>query len=172
MADSPKSQNPKDPRFRYFRQATYGLYLVVTVGFCGSLIWQVYRSTHAMTYGTKAHAVGAASPVPECVDGAEGLFKELEARRQQLPVPPPAVSADQRWLDFRREWIERFRDLEARCALGSTDREPLAELFKMLEKVADLYTTHAVQYAGHVGPGADELAMRFDELRKSPQQRP
>lgn len=146
----------------------YGLYLVVTVGFSSSLIYQVYKSTHAMTYGVKEHATTTITP-RECVDGAEALFKELEAQREAMNDPPNVRAADQKWLENRGDWVERFRDLEAQCALDSQTRGALKDLFKKLEKVADLYTTHAVQYAGHVGPGADELATMFVEIRKSPE---
>lgn len=146
----------------------YALYLVITVTFCASLIYQVYRSTHAMAYGTNPRPTNTIT-ARECVDGAEVLFKQLEGRRVAMGKPPEVSSADARWLEFRGEWIERFRELEAQCALESQTRRPLKELFRRLEKVADLYTTHAVQYAGHVGPGADELSRKFAELRTSPE---
>lgn len=168
LAASEKKTDPKDPRFRGYRMAMYGIYLVITVGFCISLIYQVYSSTRDMTYGTKQHPTNVIT-VRECVDGAESLFKGLETKRTQMGAPPNVTTADQRWLEFRRDWVERFRALEAQCALDSTTRGPLKELFERLERVADLYTTHAVQYAGHVGPGADELAAKFAELRKSPE---
>lgn len=169
MAEGEKQTgDPRDPRFRPYRVAMYSLYLVVTVGFCISLIYQVYRSTYAMTYGKKPHLAATIS-FKECVDGAEALFKELEQQRERLADPPHVSTADQKWLDARGDWIERFRDLEAQCALESKTRENVKDLFKKLEKVADLYTTHAVQYAGHVGPGADELASMFAEIKKSPE---
>lgn len=161
-----KKTDPKDPRFRRFRQAAYGLYLVVVVTVCAWLIISVYRSTYDMTFGHPAPAEKTIS-VKECVDGANGLFSDLEAERKKMS-DPKVSEADQRWLAFRKAWIGRYRTLEAQCALESHNRESVKVLFKELEKISDLYLTHAVQFAGEVGPTVDGFRERLTELRKDP----
>jgi hypothetical protein len=46
-------------------------------------------------------------------------------------------------------------------------RAPLRELFIDLEQLEDLYTTHAVQYAGEIGPAVERFRHHLGEARKA-----
>ncbi len=153
-------QDPNDPRFRPYRRGMLGLYLVVTIVFCVHLVISVFRSTGEMTFSAQA---GASAPRPEaeCVAGLRALWGELEAQRGEMSALP-ALAADQRFLAFRAQWFPRFRSLEAACAPG---RPAQGELFRSLERLADLYTTLAVRYAGEAGPTVERLRAGLDAVR-------
>ncbi|MEW6430964.1 MAG: hypothetical protein AB1730_05590 [Myxococcota bacterium] len=152
---------PKDPRFRPFRTAAWGLYLVVAVGFSSLVVYSVFRSVVAMTPKRPA-ASGQALPVPECVAQARALLDRLDAQRRDFSQPA-ATRADQRFLGFRDGWLKDKRALEARCGLEDPGREKLTEAFDELERLLDLYTTSSVQYAGAVAPTLESLRERLDE---------
>lgn len=157
----------KDPRFRPFRAAAYGVYIAVVVAFCLAITISVTRSVLAMTPERKP-AMEPVLSYRECLDGADKLWSELESEREKLVRTVPASKVDKQWMDFRTGWLRRLSDQEAQCALGSRDRTSLKEVFLRLEEVQDLYTIHAVQYAGEVGGAVDGLRGAFSAARKNP----
>ena len=159
--------DPRDPRYRPFRAAAYGLYIALVSAFCLAVIVSVSRSVAAMTPAKKS----AAEPVlsyRECLDGAAELWSRLESEREKLSRTTPARKVDKQWMDFRTAWLAGLREREAQCALESRDRASLKEVFLRLEEVQDLYTIHAVQYAGEVGGVVDALHGAFATARKNP----
>ncbi|WP_224240916.1 hypothetical protein [Hyalangium gracile] len=155
----------KDPRFRSFRAAAYGVHILVSTLFCLWLIVNVSRSVAAMTPEKRTRAMGDPGvSFRECVDGAQSLWTELESQREGLVRKAPARSVDQEWMRFRTAWLERLRERESRCPKSPE----LRTLFLRLEEVSDLYTIHAVQYAGEVGGAVDALQAAFDAARRSP----
>ena len=137
-----------------------GLYLVLTIVFCVHLIISVFGSTGEMTFSSQGTA-SAPRPDAECAVGLRALRNELEAQRGEMSAGS-ALAADQRFLSFRAQWFPRFRSLEASCAPGRPQQE---ELFKALERLADLYTTLAVRYAGEAGPTVERLRAGLDAVR-------
>jgi hypothetical protein len=156
----------KDPRYRPFRAAAYGLYIAVVVAFCLAITISVTRSVMAMTPEKKPPAEPVLS-YRECLDGADELWSRLESERERLVRTTPASKVDRQWMEFRTTWFQRLREREAQCALGSRDRVELKEVYHQLEEVADLYTIHAVQYAGEVGGVVDALRGAFSTARKN-----
>jgi hypothetical protein len=158
----------KDPRFRPFRAAAYGVHITVSAIFCVWLIVNVSRSVAAMTPG-KLPPVEPEKVLSfrECLDGAQALWKELESQRESLVRDAPARSVDQEWMRFRTAWLQRVRERESQCALQSRDRVALRTVFQQLENVQDHYTIHAVQYALEVGGAVDALQDAFDAARRS-----
>lgn len=150
--------DPKDPRFRRYRQAMVGLYTLLTVVFCLHLIVSVVRSTQAMTFRREAAAAEPRTEA-ECGSGLRALWQELETQRGQMASGRAAVEAEQAFLAFRAGWFPRFRALEAACAPG---RPPQKALFADVERLADLYTTLAVRYAGEAGPTVDRVRSALD----------
>jgi hypothetical protein len=167
----PSAPRTPDPRLRPFRATVYAVYLTAVVLFCLLVIVGVVRSVNRMT-PARPPASDTPLTLRECVDGAEAMFTDLDGTRRSLErgeTEEAAQGAAERWSRYRVQWLERFRDLEARCAPGSRSRaEVLGPVFKDLEKVLDLYTTHAVQYAGEVGPTVDRLRERFRTVRTHP----
>lgn len=151
--------DPKDPRFKVARRVTLGVYLTFSVAFSCLIIFSVFKSVLEMSPERPAPA--QTSSEAECITEARQLFGELDQRRQLLATGSEVSHADQRFLDFRVQWLQRKRALEARCALEL--RPSLKETFATLEKVLDLYTTESVQFSGGVGPAVDELKAQLGE---------
>lgn len=142
----------------------YGLYLALVAVFCLMVIVSVVRSVRAMT-PEKRPEVSPPLTVRECLDQAQTLYGELEIARKKMGEGA-ARTAAQRWSNFRIGWLERLRVLESQCAPSSRSRPGLAPVFAELQKLVDLYTTHAVQYSGEVGPAVDRLKVRIETARQ------
>jgi hypothetical protein len=88
-----------------------------------------------------------------CTQRAESLWSELEERRRGLAKEAePIRAAHQRWEEFRLGWLKQLRAAQAECTADSPERSRLGLLFRDLERLEDLYSTHAVQYVGEIGP--------------------
>jgi hypothetical protein len=146
----------RDPRYRPFRVAVIGVYLVVVSVFCILITASVFRSVRAMS--PRREPVRTATLSQEaCVDRASALLDEMEARRRALTGITPASRADTSWMSFRVEWLERLRQAESSCGVDAPERKELGALFRNLEHLEDLYTTSAVQYSGEIGPALDSF---------------
>ena len=157
----------KDPRYRRFRAAAYGLYIALVSAFSLMIIVSVTRSIAAMT-PPRLPAAEPTLTVRECLDGAQTLWRELEREREALVNLSPARNVDQEWMLFRTQWLRQMRERESHCALGARDRASVKAVYSRLEQVLDLYTIHAVQYAGEVGGAVDNLHEAFEVARSSP----
>jgi hypothetical protein len=146
----------RDPRYRPFRVAVIGVYLVVVSTFCILITASVFRSVRAMS--PRREPVRTATLAQEaCVQRASELLDEMEARRRALTGITPASRADTSWMSFRVEWLERLRQAERSCGVDAPERKELSALFRQLEHLEDLYTTSAVQYSGEIGPALDRF---------------
>jgi hypothetical protein len=161
------SGDPKDPRFLRYRAAMYGLFIVVSTLFSLLIIVSVVRSVWAMSPAALPPSERTLT-FRECLDAADRLWRDLDGRRQQLTQQNPLRSADAAWYAFRLEWLDRYRDSEAECALESHDRAQLKRLYGQLAYLMDLYTTSAVQYDGQVGPTVDAFRAAMAEARRGP----
>lgn len=155
----------KDPRYRPFRAAAFGIYIAVVAAFCLAVTIGVVRSVRAMTPERKPPADRLLS-YRECLDAADSLWSQLESEREKLARTTPARKMDKQWMDFRTVWLQRLRDQESLCGLESRDRTSLKDVYRRLEEVQDLYTIHAVQYAGEVGGAVDALHGAFSAARR------
>ena len=151
------AKQPQDPRYRPFRIAVWAIYFTVFFFFAGSITVSVIRSVLEMT----PDHLTAASPkltAEQCIATAKELWAELDARRKAMSGEAEVSRVDAAyWTQFRVNWLQRHRDAEAACAVESPGRENLKAIFKRLDQTMDLYTTHAVQFAGEVGPTVDAL---------------
>jgi hypothetical protein len=155
MATNPAPQ--LDARYKPFRIAMWAVYFTVLMFFTGSITVSVIRSALAMTPDHQTGSVAQLSP-EECVGRARALWNDLDERRRSMSAQPNVERVDaEYWTQFRIEWLTRHREAEAACAVDAPGRENLKALFKRLDRVMDLYTTHATQYAGEVGPSVDAL---------------
>jgi hypothetical protein len=151
------AQPQLDPRYRPFRIAVWGVYFAVLLFFAGSITFSVIRSVFDMTPDHQTATQATLSP-EECLAKAKALWAELDDRRKGMSTQAEVrrVDADY-WTQFRVGWLQRHREAEAACAVTSPGREHLKSVFKQLDQTMDLYTTHAVQFAGEVGPTVDAL---------------
>lgn len=159
-APAAEPRDPKDPKFRTFRAVSLGVYLVVTVFFSLLIIFSVYRSVLRMT--PDRLPVGQTQPEADCLRDARLLFGELETQRKLQGDQPDVAHSDQRFLQFRVEWLTRKRALESRCGLES--RKGVKKAFDSLDRVLDLYTTASTQFSGGVGPALDDFKKQVEPV--------
>jgi hypothetical protein len=160
----PRPPPVRDPRYRPYRVAVIGVYLVVVSTFSVLVTVSVARSVRTMS--PRRETVRTATLSPEtCVQRASVLLDELEGRRRALTGITPASRADASWMSFRVEWLERVRQAERSCGVDHPERKELSELFGQLEHLEDLYTTSAVQYAGEIGPALDRFHRKVAQAR-------
>lgn len=145
-----------DAKYRPYRGVMWGVYLVFSLFVGLAVTFSVLHSVQKMTPSRPPTATPALDP-EACRALAEQLFTELDQRRRGLSAAETVRKVDADWTQFRVKWMNEFRDAEARCDVDAKDRKPTREIFEALEKVADLYTVHAVQFAGEVGPTLDTL---------------
>lgn len=160
MAAAPPNPNA---RYRPFRAAAWGLYLVVAVGYSSLVIYSVTKSVFEMSPARPTTV--ASKNLTACVTGLRGSFDALEQERRRLGAEH-AVDADQRWLGFRNGWMREVRQLEAECDLDEPSRAELKTTFEMLERVMDLATVQATQVAGQLGPSLDETRAHLEALER------
>ncbi|MBX5483874.1 MAG: hypothetical protein IRZ16_18790 [Myxococcaceae bacterium] len=165
-----KGAPAKDPRFRRFRTAAYGLYIAVVSVFSVLLIYSIFRSVLQMSPRPPRGVEKQLTP-RECVDALEGLWRRLDDQRRTFTDHHPARGVDAEFSRFRIGWMKDLRDLQARCAVDSRNRKALRSLFHTLENVQARYMTHAVQFAGEVGPEIDQLQEDFRAARNEAQGR-
>lgn len=147
--------------------AVWAIYFMAVGVFSSLVIYSVVKSVLTMTPKPRVDADRTLS-VHECLGLADALFTELEGHRRALSDVKPVKLSAQDWVSFRQGWVQRLRDAQSTCAVESRSRTDLRELFERLDRLMDLYTTHAVQYAGEVGPFVDGFREAMDKARKDP----
>ena len=145
----------KNARYRPYRAAAYAFYLVVAVTFSLAITINVVRSTLAMTPDRPPPSTELMTG-SECVASAKTLWVELDAQRKSMSEAAKVRTVDASWTAFRIDWLTRVHDIESRCTRGD-ERVTQKKIFRELDSLMDLYTTHAVQFAGEVGPTIDAL---------------
>src|SRR5687767_1862193 len=121
----------------------YGLYIAVVTVFSVMLSISVIGSVIRMS-PRAAQAPDAMLVTSECVGQAEALWRELDSERRAFTQSQPARAVDEKFSQFRVEWLQKLRRLESRCSGESAGRKSLQMVFRRLDQVLDLYTTHAV----------------------------
>ena len=163
----PAREDARDPRYRTYRIFFYALYILVVTAFSVNVTVSVVRSVMAMTPARKAPTETVLS-VRECVEGAERLWDELDARRQTMAPHEPARRVDQDWSLFRVKWLTSFREMESQCAVDARSRQPVKAVYSRLNRIMDLYTTHSVQFAGEVGGAIDAFREALRAVKSDP----
>jgi hypothetical protein len=149
----------KDAQYRPFRAAAWAFYLLIAVAFSVAITINVVRSTLAMTPDRPPASKVSLSP-QECLDTARALWNELDARRKSMSEATPVRGVDAHWTSFRIDWLKREHEADSRCAQK--------KIFEQLDSLMDLYTTHAVQFAGEIGPTIDELNANLEAASRGP----
>jgi hypothetical protein len=163
----PSTPDPRDPRFRRFRAVALGFHLLVATVFSLLVTISVVRSVGEMT-PSRPPAPERLDTLGECLAQIQGLWVELDDKRRALSAHAPAQEADDQWFAFRSTWLLKLRQSEARCGVGSRSRVELAQIYWRLERLLDLYTTHAVQFAGEIGGAVDSFRSSLEVARQDP----
>ncbi len=153
-------------RLRPFRAGAYGVHATVVTVFCLFVTWNVVRSVRAMT-PPMPPAPSQPLAREDCVARASRLWESLEERRRSLATSG-AVRPGQMdpWAEFRVRWLRGLREAQAGCAGAAGEGVPMRDVFRDLERLEDLYTTHAVQYTGEIGPTVDRFHAHLRALQK------
>ncbi len=146
-----------DRRFVRFRALSWAVYLVVAVGFSCLVIYSVFSSVFAMTPERPETHVGLRLEPRACLAEFRRLAEELNRSRIDVVREGNPRTADQRFLVFRTEWLQKKREIEARCAIEESDRSQLEETSAALEHLLDLYTTGTIQFSSAIGPTVDKV---------------
>jgi hypothetical protein len=145
-----------DARYRPFRAAAWISYVGVVTVFGLVVTAGVTKSVWKMTPG-RPPAAAVPLPAAECIEKERALWTELDEHRKGMSEAKVTHLVDTEWTRFRIDWVTRQRQAEAACAIDEPGREELKAIFGRLNKLMDLYTTHAVQFAGEIGPTLDAL---------------
>lgn len=143
----------------------YAVYLALVGIISVLVINSVVRSVIQMS-PSRRESSDQVLTVRECLDLADAMFRDIEDHRRRLTDQPSARKADEAWGQFRVKWLSHKRETEANCALESQGRKPVREVYDRLERVMDLYTIHATQYAGEIGFKVDELKESMKAARQ------
>jgi hypothetical protein len=137
---------------------------VFTAAFCLFITWNVIRSVMQMTPSMPPEPQQLVS-VRECADRGQKLWRALEAARRSLSEATGNVrDAHESWAVFRNEWVQNLRIAQAECGIHHKERQSLRVVFSDLEELENLYTTHAVQYAGELGPALKRFHQDLDSV--------
>ena len=153
---SPGRRHRKSGRLGPFRTLAFALHLAAVGAFCLLVIVSVVRSVIAMS-PPKLSPTPTTLSYSDCLERAQVLWIDLENHRQMLSLHKPVTLAAQSWPEFRLAWIQRLRGLESECSRPTLDRKAINSVIEQLERVQNLYATHATQYAGEIGPAVDAL---------------
>lgn len=165
-----KGTSPRDSRFKSFRTAAYGIYIVVVAVFSSLLIFSVFKSVAQMS-PRAADSAEKQLTGRECVDGVERLWRSLDGRRRAFTDAKQPTEIDADFARFRTGWMKELRALESRCAVESRSRVALKQLFGRMQKLQSLYTTHSVQFAGELAPEVERFTEGLRAARKEAQGR-
>ena len=137
------------------------VYLVFTVTFCLVLTWSVLNSVLAMN--PKVPAASEPLGAAVCLTRLRELINDLDLRNRNISALGNVTTSDLKWSEYRLQWLTRSRELESHCSLKDPANVKLEAAFKQADHVLDLYTVHAVQFAGEIGPSIDALRVMLDE---------
>jgi hypothetical protein len=102
----------------------------------------------------------------ECAEQAERLWAELDEQRKALSNYQERREMEEHWSRFRVAWLQELRRIESTCAIRSRSREPLTQAFELLERLQNLYATHAVQFASEIGGTLEEFHRALEAAKK------
>jgi hypothetical protein len=145
--------------------ASYAFYLVVVVVFSTLLIISVVRSILASTPPRPPVSEQVLS-MRECADRADQLWAQLDEQRKALSTYQQRREMEQHWSRFRVAWLKELYQIESMCVPRSRSREPLKRAFELLERLQNLYATHAVQFASEIGGTLEEFHRALEAARK------
>jgi hypothetical protein len=171
---------PRDPHYRPFRLALWGLYfaaLALALVILLSSIVHHLRGPHRPPY-TGALPTRAALRV--CVTELEALDREQNLRAWRLGDEMGTEGAIPRWEAWARDWEQRVDDLADRCRLDAGDPDPQGfggreELARARDAVLALHRAYRAQVNRFAQEDADQAraaAAALEKARESLQRSP
>lgn len=163
---------PRDPRYRPFRLALWGVYfavLALALVVVLSSIVRHLRGPHRPPY-TGALPTRAALRV--CVTELETLNREQSIRAWRLADEIGGDEAIPRWETWARDWEQRVDNLADRCRLDASDPDPQgfggrAELARARDAVLALHRAYRAQVNRFAQEDASQARAASSALEKA-----
>jgi hypothetical protein len=157
----------RDPRYRPFRLALWGLYFGVLAVALTLVITSIVRHLRGPHRPAATGALATRAAVRVCVGELEALQREQNLRAWRLGEEIGEHDAISRWELWAREWEQRVDDLADRCRLDARDPDPQGfggreELARAREDVLALHRAYRAQVNRFAQEG-DDLARRAAE---------
>src|SRR5579863_4495264 len=156
---------------RVARIAAWLVYLGVAGFLAVALIASVYSSaSESVGRPPPVNAEVSAGDLAGCAAALDALFAELNERLQSVPSATPAATQEESWDAWIPTWRRRLLTVGSQCRLiSATPPEALAlrDAYHELDRLEAQYTTHVVQYAREIGPGADRTRAALAKARES-----
>ncbi len=179
MAHSP-AVPPRDPRYRPFRTALWGLYFAAIALALVVLLSSIVKHLRGPHRPPRTGALPTRAFLRVCVSELEGLHREQNARAWRLGEEVGSEGAIPRWEVWARDWEQRVDDLSDRCRLDASEPDPQgfggrAELARARDAVLGLHRAYRAQvnrFAQDEVSAARNAAVALeqakDALRRSP----
>lgn len=157
----------RDPRYRPFRLALWGLYFTVLAVALSLVITSIVRHLRGPHRPAVTGALATRAAVRVCVSELEALQHEQDLRAWRLGEEIGERDAVARWELWAREWEQRVDDLADRCRLDASDPDPQGfggreELARARQDVLALHRAYRAQVNRFAQEG-DDLARRATE---------
>ncbi len=174
---------PRDPRYRPFRLALWGVYFAVITLALVIILSSIVRHLRGPHRPPHTGALPTRAALRVCVTELEGLNREQNLRAWRLAEDIGEADAIPRWETWARDWEQRVDDLADRCRLDASDPDPQRfggreELARARDAVQALHRAYRAQVNRFAQEDADlarraTLALREarDALSRPPERR-
>ncbi len=179
MADS-LTVPPRDPRYRPFRLALWGVYFAVLALALVVVLSSIVRHLRGPHRPPHTGALPTRAVLRVCVTELETLDREQNLRAWRLGDEIGNEDAIPHWEAWARDWEQRVDDLADRCRLDASDPDPQGfggrqELARARDAVVALHRAYralvnrfAQEDASLARTAASALEKARDSLQRSP----
>ncbi len=114
----------RDPRYRPFRLALWGLYFAVITLALVVILSSIVRHLRGPHRPPHTGALPTRAALRVCVTELEALNREQNLKAWRLGEDIGEAGAIPRWETWAREWEQRVDDLADRCRLDASNPDP------------------------------------------------
>lgn len=162
----------RDPRYRPFRLALWGVYFVALALALVVLLTSVVRHLRGPHRQPYTGALPTRAALRVCVTELDALNHEQSARAWRLGEEIGSEGAISRWELWARDWEQRVDDLADRCRLDARDPDPQGfggrqELSRAREAVLALHRAYRAQVNRFAQEDADLARSAADALDRA-----
>lgn len=178
MADS--LTVPRDPRYRPFRLALWGVYFAVLALALVVILSSIVRHLRGPHRPPYTGALPTRAALRVCVTELDTLNHEQSLRAWRLADEIGSDDAIPRWETWARDWEQRVDDLSDRCRLDASDPDPQRfggreELARARDAVLALHRAYRAQvnrFAQEDASLARSASSALERARESLQRSP
>ncbi len=171
---------PRDPRYRPFRLALWGVYFAVLALALVVILSSIVRHLRGPHRPPYTGALPTRAALRVCVTDLETLNREQNLRAWKLADEIGTDGAIPRWETWARDWEQRVDDLADRCRLDASDPDPQGfggreELARARDAVVALHRAYRAQvnrFAQEDASLARAASTALEKARESLQRSP